>query len=42
MDTWGTIDAFIKTTFQGKKMKTVAKTAKGDITLIEQEFLLPI
>ena len=42
MDTWGTIDAYIKTTFQGKKMKTKTVTAKNDITLIEQEFWLPI
>lgn len=42
----GTIDAFIKTKFQGREMKTDQKTAildKGiNIASIEQEFWLPI
>ena len=42
MDMFGTIDAYIKTTFHGKKMKTKAVTAKNDIAPIEQEFWLPI
>ena len=42
MDTFGTIDAYIKGKFQGKKIRTVAVTAKNDVCAIEQEFWLPI
>ena len=42
MDTFGTIDAYIKGNFQGKKIRTEAVTAKNDICPIEQEFWLPI
>ena len=42
MDTFGTIDAFIKGKFQGKVIKTEAVTARNDVCAIEQEFWLPI
>ena len=43
MDTFlGTIDAYIQTKFQGKKMKTKAVTAKNDVAAIAQEWWLPI
>lgn len=42
MDTFGTIDAFIKGKFNGKTIKTKAVTARNDICAIEQEFWLPI
>lgn len=42
MDTFGTIDAYIKGKFNGKKIRTVAVTAKNDLCPIEQEFWLPI
>ena len=42
MDTFGTIDAYITGKFQGKKIRTVAVTAKNDVCAMEQEFWLPI
>lgn len=42
MDYFGTIDAYIMTKFQGKKLKTKAVTAKNDVAAIEQEYWLPI
>lgn len=42
MDMFGTIDAYIKGKFQGKKIRTEAKTAKNDVCAMEQEFWLPI
>ena len=42
MDMFGTIDAYIKTKFMGKTLKTKAVTAKNDVAPIEQEFWLPI
>ena len=42
MDTFGTIDAYIKGKFQGKKIRTKAVTAKNSVCAIEQEFWLPI
>lgn len=35
MDTFGTIDAYIMTKFQGKKIKTKAVTARNDGCPIE-------
>lgn len=34
MDTFGTIDAYIWTKFQGKEMKTAAVTAKNEVAAI--------
>ena len=42
MDTFGTIDAYIRGKFHGKKIRTVAVTAKNDVCAIEKEFWLPI
>ena len=35
MDTFGAIDAYITGKFQGKKIRTVAVTAKNDVCAIE-------
>ena len=35
MDTWGTIDAFIKTKFQNRVIKTEPVTAKDNVAPIE-------
>lgn len=35
LDTFGTIDAFIKGKFAGKEIRTTAVKAKGDVATIE-------
>ena len=42
MDTFGTIDAYIKGKFNGKRIRTKAVTARNDVCAMEQEFWLPI
>lgn len=42
MDTFGTIDAFMRITFFGKTVETKPVTAENDSAALEQEIWLPI
>jgi hypothetical protein len=37
----GSIDAYVKTTYMKKKLKTKTVTMKNDIVFWDQEFLIP-
>jgi Ca2+-dependent lipid-binding protein len=42
MDTFGTIDAYIKTTFMGQTLKTKVITQKDEQCIWDQEMWIPI
>ena len=42
LDTFGTIDAYLITKYQGRKMRTTKVTAKNNVAAIAQEWWIPI